>query len=334
MKNYNIQYEKLCKTLQLGGIIHEPQELSGGLIHRMFALQTTTGKYAVKALNPQVIARPEALQNYINSEKIASIMVGNINAISAKSYNKKVLQELDGQFYLVFDWCDGKNIFGDNISALNCRKIGQILAIIHNTDFTELGLVDNYTYDEPVPDWTIYLRKGTAANAPWVQDVRDNIEKLYDYSHLVCSAAKVLSKYTVISHGDLEPKNVLWKDKEPYIIDWEAAGFGNPYHDLVETAVYWSKDNKDKLVKDKFLAFIQGYKEIIPNLQSDWDTVLDKGFSGLLGWLEYSLKRSLWIECSDEYENKLGTEHVSGTIYNINKYAEDRKELYNWLKEL
>ena len=31
MKNYNIQHEKLCKTLQLGDLILEPQELSGGL---------------------------------------------------------------------------------------------------------------------------------------------------------------------------------------------------------------------------------------------------------------------------------------------------------------
>ncbi len=334
MKNYNIQHEKLCKTIQLGDLILEPQKLSGGLINRMFAFQTTKGKYAIKALNPQVMARPEAFQNFINSEMIAFTMSKNINAVPAKNYNNKILQELDGQFYLIFDWCDGKNIFGDGISAFHCEEIGRILAIVHKTDFTKLGLVDNYTYDEPVPNWNSYLNKGIALNAHWVQVVRENIEKLYDYSNLACSAAKVLSENTVITHCDLDPKNVLWQDKVPYIIDWEAAGFVNPYHDLVETAVYWSKDNNEQLVKDKFLAFIQGYKDNIPNLQSDWNVVLDKGFFGLLGWLEYSLKRSLWIECTDENENKLGTEHVSGTIYNINKYAEDRKELYNWLKEM
>lgn len=334
MKNYNIQHEKLCKTLQLGDLILEPQELSGGLIHRMFAFQTTKGKYAIKALNPQVMGRPEAFQNFINSEMIAFTMSKSINAVPAKKYNNKVLQELDGQFYLIFDWCDGKNIFGDDISAFHCEEIGRILAIVHETDFIKLGLNDNYTYDETVPNWNSYLNKGIALNAPWVQVVRENIEKLYDYSNLVCSTAKVLSENTVITHCDLEPKNVLWQDKVPYIIDWEAAGFVNPYHDLIETAVYWSKDNNEQLVKDKFLAFIQGYKDNIPNLQSDWNVVLDKGFSGMLGWLEYSLKRSVWIECTDENENKLGTEHVSGTIYNINKYAENRKELYNWLKEM
>lgn len=333
MTGYNIQHEKLCKTLQLGELIYEPQELSGGLMHKMLAMQTTTGKYAIKALNPKVMARPEAVQNIINSEKIACIVSENINAVPAKIYNK-ALQEIDGQYYLVFDWCDGKNIFGDDITAFHCEKMGQILAKIHRTDFTKLGLVDSYTVDEPVPGWNCYLKKGIAANAPWVHIVRDNIGKLYDYSNLVCSAAKILSKNTVITHCDLEPKNVLWQDKTPYVIDWEAAGFVNPMHDLVETAVYWSKDNNGQLVNDKFLSLIQGYKSIIPNLQSDWSVVLDKGFSGLLGWLEYSLKRSLWIECTDEAENKMGTEHVSGTINNIYKYAEDKKMLSNWLREV
>jgi len=48
--NYNLQFEKLCKTVALGKIITPPQELSGGLMHRMFALASTSGKYAVKAL--------------------------------------------------------------------------------------------------------------------------------------------------------------------------------------------------------------------------------------------------------------------------------------------
>lgn len=46
------------------------------------------------------------------------------------------------------------------------------------------------------------------------------------------------------------------------------------------------------------------------------------------------MKRSLWIECTDEAENKMGTDHVSGTINNINNYAEDKKMLSNWLNEV
>lgn len=51
---YNFQFEKLCTTLKLGEILRTPEAISGGLLHRMFALETTKGKYAIKALNPQM----------------------------------------------------------------------------------------------------------------------------------------------------------------------------------------------------------------------------------------------------------------------------------------
>lgn len=71
---YHLQFEKLCSALELGTLIKVPEKVSGSLLHRMFAVETTRGKYAVKALNPQIMARPTALQNYIQSEKIAAAL--------------------------------------------------------------------------------------------------------------------------------------------------------------------------------------------------------------------------------------------------------------------
>ena len=59
--------------------------------------------------------------------------------------------------------------------------------------------------------------------------------------------------------------------------------------------------------------------------------VLVTGFSSKLGWLEYSLKRSLWIECTDEEEQKMGTVQVIGTIHEIKNYAEQIPNLLQWL---
>lgn len=68
---YNLQFEKLCNVLKLGDIGGDPKPISGGLLHRMYAMETTQGKYAIKALNPQIMLRPVAMQNYINSELIS-----------------------------------------------------------------------------------------------------------------------------------------------------------------------------------------------------------------------------------------------------------------------
>ena len=59
--------------------------------------------------------------------------------------------------------------------------------------------------------------------------------------------------------------------------------------------------------------------------------VLENGFLGKLGWLEYSLKRSLWIECTDEEEQQMGTAQVTGTINAIRRYSDMISELEKWL---
>ena len=53
---------------------------------------------------------------------------------------------------------------------------------------------------------------------------------------------EVLSQNLVISHRDLDPKNVLWHGEEALVIDWEAAGYVNPYQELLEVINYWADD--------------------------------------------------------------------------------------------
>jgi len=86
------------------------------------------------------------------------------------------------------------------------------------------------------------------------------------------------------------------------------------------------------LIKKDFLAFVGAYKKKrYVKLQENWRLVLLSGFLGKLGWLEYSLKRSLWIECTDAEEQQMGTEQVIETIKGIRCYADMINELEKWL---
>lgn len=136
----------------------------------------------------------------------------------------------------------------------------------------------------------------------------------------------------IISHRDLEPKNVMWSENDPLIIDWESAGYINPMVDLLETAIYWSTNERRQIDKQKFLAFVNAYKRINGELHSDWEKVLAMGFISKLGWLEYSMKRSLWMECTDEEEQQLGTKHVPLTIHEILNYSKAIPKLIDWLQ--
>ena len=52
------------------GQIRKIAPVSGGLMHRMYRVETDGGKYAVKHLNPIIMKRPDALANYAKAEKL------------------------------------------------------------------------------------------------------------------------------------------------------------------------------------------------------------------------------------------------------------------------
>lgn len=330
-KQYNLQFDKLCKFLQLGNMVGEPEVVTGGLMHRMYAINTTKGKYAVKALNPQIMLRPVAMGHIINSERIANVAINNIPALSSIRCNDNFIHEIDEQHYLVFDWIDGKSLKLDEIKTEHCKKIGTILAKLHMTDFNELDIVNHNDKVKNQIDWDYFLMKGQENNSKWVNLIQENIKELHMWNQAAIKSAKNLSSNMVISHRDLDPKNVMWNNEEPIVIDWESADYTNPMHELVETAIYWAETENSEIDKEKFVAFMNGYRNIYGVLEADWREVLLNGFIGKLEWLEYSLKRSLGIECTDEKEQLLGTTQVFGTINSLKRYNDMIPKLESWL---
>lgn len=255
-----------------------------------------------------------------------------VPALPAKKFNGVSVQQVGKQFCLVFEWTDGKNLKPGEINTDHCIIMGSILSSLHTGDFSDLGIMLNSSEEREPTNWNFYLYKGQQSNAEWTGLLLQNIEMLYDWSAEAINSAKQISSDMVISHGDLDPKNVLWDDK-PVLIDWECAGYRNPKQDLIETAIYWSESESGEINKDKFLSFIDGYKGTTQDqIHANWRMILASGFLGKLDWLEYSLKRSLWIDCTDQDEQKAGTEQVAGTILAIKRYAEEINKIEEWLK--
>ena len=322
------QIKELCYSLHLGDWVTKPVPVSGGLLHTMYAVETTKGKYAVKALNPSIMKRPDALDNYIRSERVARTVSNNVAALPAKTFGGEAIQKAGYQWFLVFDWVEGRRLQADELHADHCRRMGSSLADIHHTDFQELGIEVDVTEVRPSIEWRTYLAKCQDVNEEWVRVFHENIDDLYEWDARSCEAEKRLGVDRVMSHRDLDPKNVLWVEGNPVLIDWESAGFVHPAHDLVETALYWSGYDEAR-----FKAFISGYAGKGMVLEADWEAVLANGFSGKLDWLEYNLKRSLWMECSDREEQELGTEQVIETIRELSEYGERVPQIVKWLQE-
>ena len=73
----------LLKDLGLGTIRGEIEQVAGGLLHKMYRVTTDRGIYAVKVLNPEIMKRPAAWRNTVNSEKIAAAFQDLIPVVAA-----------------------------------------------------------------------------------------------------------------------------------------------------------------------------------------------------------------------------------------------------------
>ena len=71
-----IKIENFCKEKNLGKVINITK-LTGGLMHKMFKVETDKGVYAVKILNPEVMKRKIAYNNFVVSETISNLAKEN-----------------------------------------------------------------------------------------------------------------------------------------------------------------------------------------------------------------------------------------------------------------
>lgn len=321
---YNLNFEMLCTKYSLSQLMHEPEQITGGLLHRMYRLQTDQAVYAVKALNPQIMKRETAMNNYIRSEKVVNKAYQHgINAVPAIVSDGRFMHEVEGQYFLLFPWVHGKALPAGAVDMECCVRIGEVLAKLHQIDFTELkNDQSKESLITSVANWEALALQGKEEGMEWSGLLLDHLDKLEEWESRVQAAAKRLSNHTIISHRDLDPKNVLWDEQNvPIIIDWEAAGPIHPTLELLDVALYWSTLQSGGVSEAAFCAIIHTYVSQGGEIQADWLDVLHYGFLGKLEWLAYNIRRSLGLESTDDAERELGSREVTGTIMALDGYA-------------
>ena len=314
--------QKLAEQLKSGELLYEPEKVKGGLLHTVYRIITTEGEFALKVLNVEIMKRPEALKNMINSERIAMAFCDEIPVVASLVKEGKQIREWNGVYYMVFPWINGKSIYPGDINERHCEAIGQILGKMHKKNLAFADIRPEVEACEMYP-WDNYLKlvkQDKNGEKKWVSYFEKAIGKIKDWNQRACEAQADLAKNMVISHRDLDPKNVLWENAQPYVIDWEAAGYVNPYQELIEVINYWADNGEGGLAKSNMEALLAAYSNYMELSDVEWEIVFDGGYAGMLGWLSYNLKRALGIEAVDEKERKLGEEQVKKTIREMYRY--------------
>lgn len=310
-------FDLVAAKLELGKVIEKPVRVTGGFMHQMFKVVTEKGVYVVKLLNPNIMKRPNARGNYQIADDIEEILKkNNIPAVYALKFNGSKMQEIDNQYFYIFDWYDGKSVNDDEITVFHCNKIGEVLAKIHNIDLKN----ETFERNEIHIDWQKYVELAKDMNSPIYDIIKDNVDLFNDSMSKGNTAFKKMPSVKTICHNDMDRKNVLWLGDAFKLIDLECLGYSNPYLELFELALCWSGYENCNINFDLFNAFFKAYFENI-NLDTniDWK-IMYYGNCGRLEWLEYNIRRALLIECDTVEEKQLGISEVKETVEHIIYY--------------
>lgn len=322
-------FEKVVIELNLGELLTNPVQVTGGLTHRMFKIETSKGKYIVKLLNPNIMKRPIAMKNFNNADNLEELLkTNNISAIFSLVINGKKMNLIDGQYLYVYNWFDGKSLKDNEITNNHCKKIGKVLADIHNIDLH----YEKSEYDKKNIDWEFYINKAKLENKEVYEIIYDKLDLLNESMDKGNEAINKIPNVISICHNDMDSKNVMWLNDEFKIIDLECLGYSNPYLELYELALCWSGYEKCNIDFNKFKTFISSYFENTKlDSNIDWE-VLYYANNGRLDWLEYNLKRALMIECSSQEEYQIGMNQIKETIEHVVYYAKVKNDILNNIK--
>ena len=323
-------FNKICLQLDLGEIIAEPTQLKGGFMHKMYSLFTTKGKYAIKILNPYVMKRDTVFENYRIAEELeAKLEQTDIPILPALTFNGKKMQEIDGQYFYLFDFYEGKSLKGEEITVEHCRKIGEFLAKIHNIE----KKAQPYNRSEINVDWDMLIEKLSENNNELYNLLSANRDILYESQQKGNLAVKKMPPVLTICHNDMDSKNVIWKNSDNCrIIDLECLCYSSPFVELYEMALCWSGYENCSIDFNLFKALIKSYADNGGELPDNWETIYYSSY-GRLKWLEYNVKRALGIDCGED-EIEMGVSEVRETMEHVVYYHGVRDEIIECLKSL
>lgn len=322
-KSNTKKMEKLIIKFGLGSKIINTTQIHGGLSNRMYRVETDKAEYAIKKLNKTLMQNKEEFERINFAEKVSKIAEENgISVVRALEFENKIIHEIDGDYYMAFNWNYGKHLEPEDITDETCGIVGKLLATIHNLDFSNIKAEKSKEMPIRTIDWNSLVKLAKEQKKYYYKDLVENIEILYEINKKTNEALEYAKSNLIISHRDLIKKNILWNNNIPTVIDWESSGYVNPTVELVQVCWNWANGDVGKFEFEKFGIIVNSYLQNVKNYKKeDMKKLIYANLWEAIEWLEYNLKRSLCIESTYRKEEiELAEEQINYLNYEI-RYA-------------
>ena len=319
---------KICNDFNLGNIIQNPEKMSGGFLHFVYKIKTKKGEFVIKILNPQIMKRETALNNFENANVLENLLKQNqINAVYYNIFDNVVFQEEKYYFY-VYDYFEGQSIFDKKLTKKHCEKIGETLAQIHNIKIYNKAC--DFSYFKC--DWAFYINALKNKDKQIYLKLKRSEKVLNFLCEKYNQNVQYLPKVQTICHNDLDPKNVLWNNENFALIDLECLAYFNPYLELFEVFLQWSGINSLKLNKQRFMTLKNAYfNNVKLSFNIDWSIVYYSNIN-MINWLEYNLKKYLENQFVDNIETQKTRQEIIKTLDKILFYYRKKYAILKLIK--
>ena len=315
--------KRLFEAKGLGEVLLPVTPVSGGFLHRMYRVRILNRTYAVKCLNPEIMKRPDAMDNYRRAEELEKILEdGGIPIVPALEIEGQRMQELDGRYYYIFRWQEGRITDWDRITEEQCRQAGNIQGRIHAL---RPGRATGRKQEMSRINWKSYIREAEGRNGGIAALLRENETLLTRAQDEMNRARTALPDIECITDEDMDPKNVMWDQGRPVVIDLECLGYGNPVSHALQLSLQWAGVTTCSLDTEKMNAFFDGYLEAYDNGFRDYGSVLGIAYTWI-EWLEFNLRRALG-QCQDGAEQETGENQARETVRRIRHIRENEDRI-------
>lgn len=326
---------ELCNKFELGIPLSSPTRVHGGLLHVMWCVNMINASYAIKQLSPNInLTNEDIIKNYNLTETIASrFSESGISTVCALKQDSKYLTLIDSTGFLIYPWVDAEPLHKDRVSEFHALKIAEIIAKMHliNLDVQEITTPE---FDTHSNNTLIELfNKAQKYHCPFAAKLIDNQNAITEINTVYQDSIPLLKEQIVVSHGDLDQKNVLWdKNDTPILIDWECARKLNPTHEIVNAGLDWSGITSS-FNKDIFIKMMRAYSKSGGHLDKN---ILQAAFNAVLGnwinWMVYNIERACTEQESEQ--KALGIEQVHQVLKIISRLKKIIPDLMTSITEI
>ncbi len=304
-----------------GGLCQVP----GGFHHRMWRLDTSNGSFAIKQLANDLDMKDAATVERINATEITAreFSEHGVPALYSLANGRQHVQLLDGVGYLVYPWTEATACSKTGIKDKHTLTVAAILARMHRSDICVPELRDTPGLPLTAERVTDLVHLARQRNVPESKLLEARLADLLEIVALQAPALSVLQQDQVVSHGDLDHKNVLWTNAgEPLLIDWESARRLNPTYELLLEALDWGGITATFNTRP-FVNFLEAYLDAGGKIvAAEIPAVRDAIQATWVEWLLFNVGRAVGLY--DSHQRAVGLLQVDlsvSTLLRMERYA-------------